>query len=254
MKALRVAAVDQALWLRQFGAVLLVDLRRILWTPRAMPLLLLGGVPVAATLLAVLFAPYAGLFHFIFATLVAGVGVFFGNAVTQTKLLRGEIVAQTLHYHLLSPISRDALLLGKYLAGLAATSGVFVVVTLVCHAVRAIFGADVPAASDPTSPPAPLSAQLTVVVLGCAAYGALFLVFGAFFRNPILPIAGLLAWELLHFALPPALQALSVAHYLQGLLGDGAAPPAWVCVLALFAIAASAVALACRRLRRIEVG
>lgn len=245
-------AAGQALWLRQCGAVLLIDLRRILWTRRAMPLLLLGGLPVAATVLAGLFGPHARVFHYVFTTLVVGVGVFFGAAITQTKLLRGEIVAQTLHYHLLSPISREALLLGKYFAGLAATGGVFAAVTLVCHAVRVTLGADLPPASGGGPAPA-LSAQLTVVALGCAAYGALFLLFGALFRNPVLPVAGLLGWELLHFALPPALRALSVAHYLQGLLGDDNAPPAWVCVLALLAIAAAAVALSCHRLRRIEV-
>ena len=247
-------AAGQALWLRQFGAVLLVDLRRILWTRRAMPLLLLAGLPVAATVLAALFGPHTRVFHYVFTTLVVGVGVFFGTAITQTKLLRGEIVAQTLHYHLLSPISREALLLGKYFAGLAATGGVFAAVTLVCHMVRVTLGADLPPASGGWPAPAPLSAQLTVVALGCAAYGALFLLFGALFRNPVLPVAGLLGWELLHFALPPALRALSVAHYLQGLLGEDTAPPAWVCVLALLAIAAGAVALACHRLRRIEVG
>ena len=249
-----VVGMEQALWLRQFGAVLTVDLRRILWTRRALPLLLLAGVPVAATVLAALFGPHTGVFHYVFTTLVVGVGVFFGAAVTQTKLLRGEIVAQTLHYHLLSPISRDALLLGKYLAGLVATGGVFMAVTLACHAVRATLGVDLPPATGDWPSPSPLSAQLAVVALGCAAYGALFLLFGALFRNPVFPVAGLLGWELLHYALPPALQTLSVAHYLQGLLGDEAAPPGWVCVLALLVIAAGAVALACRRLRRIDVG
>ena len=248
--------------LRQFGAVLAVELRRTLWTRRATPLWLLAGVPVAAALLVALFAPpprVFPLFGHIFNTLVVGVGVFFGAAVTQIKLLRGEIVAHTLHYHLLSPISRDVLLVGKYLAGLACTAGVLVAATLACHGVCAFLGAPV---SPTGAGPPPLATQLAVVVLGCAAYGALFLLFGALFRNPVLPVAGLLGWELAQFALPPALKALSVAHYLRGLLPDAAAThaasaggsslPAWACVLVLVMLATGAVALACYRLRRLE--
>ena len=260
---MNVATADRALWLRQLGSVLSVELRRTLWTRRALPLWLLAGVPVAAICLALLapLAPPPQVFHHIFTTLVVGVGVFFGTAVAQTKLLRGEIVAHTLHYHLLSPISRDVLVVGKYLAGLAGTSGVFVAVTVVCHAVHAIWGGEVLPAGD--GPP-PLLPRLAVVVLGCAAYGALFLLFGALFRNPVLPVAGLLGWELLQFALPPTLKAISVAHYLQGLLSDPAAaqaasdaasvPPAWECALVLAGLAVCAVALACHRLRRLEMG
>lgn len=255
------ATADQALWLRQLGAVLVVELRRTLWTRRAAPLWLLAGVPVVATLLATLFAPQPKVFQNIFTTLVVGVGVFFGTAVAQTKLLRGEIVAHTLHYHLLSPISRDVLLVGKYLAGFAGTSGVFAAVTVVCHGAYAFLGVELSSAGNDGPPP--LATQLAVVVLGCAAYGALFLLFGTLFRNPVLPVAGLLGWELLQFFLPPVLKALSVAHYLQGLLGEAAATqqaafgddstlPAWACALVLSGLAAGAVALACHRLRRLE--
>lgn len=247
---MKLARADHALWLRQLGAVVVVELRRTLWTRRATPLLLLAGAPVAATLIAALFATQPKVFDHIF-TLV-GVGVFFAAAVTQTKLLRGEIVAHTLHYHLLAPISRDVLLIGKYLAGFAGTGGVFVAVTAVCHGLHAVLGGDLPpvGAEGP-----PLSVRLAVVVLGCAAYGAVFLLFGALFRNPVLPVGGLLVWELAHFALPPTLQALSIVHHLQRMLGDDpAAPPAWTSGLTLIALALAAVALACRRLRRLEVG
>lgn len=247
---MKLARADHALWLRQLGAVVAVELRRTLWTRRATPLLLLAGAPVAAALIAALFASQPKVFNHIF-TLV-GVGVFFAAAVTQTKLLRGEIVAHTLHYHLLAPISRDVLLIGKYLAGFAGTGGVFVAVTAVCHGMQAVLGGDLPPVGDDAPP---LSVRLAVVVLGCAAYGAVFLLFGALFRNPVLPVGGLLVWELAHFALPPTLQALSIVHHLQRVLGDDpAAPPAWMSALTLIALALAAVALACRRLRRLEVG
>ena len=244
---MKVATVERAPWLRQFGAVLMVELRRVLWTRRATPLLLLAGMPVAATLVAALFAPPVQVFH----TLI-GVGVFFGAAATQTKLLRGEIVAHTLHYHLLAPISRETLLVGKYLAGFAGTGGVFVAATAVCYGVQDVLDAELLAAVGDDGPP--LSAALAVVVLGCAAYGAVFLLFGALFRNPVLPVAGLLIWELAHFVLPPTLQTFSVAHHLQRVLDDATAAPAWLSTLTLLALVVVALVLACRRLRRLEIG
>ena len=97
------------------------------------------------------------------------------------------------------------------------------------------------------------------------AYGALFLLFGVLFRNPILPAAALLGWEALHFLLPAALQTASVRFHLVGLaplpaaestqmFGVLATPPApWVSVLTLLAIAVLALAAAMARLRRLEI-
>ena len=243
--------VAAARWPRQHGVVTAIELRRTLWTRRALPLLLLACIAPATTALAGLFAPsHARAFDSVFFTLVVGVGVFFGSAVTQTKLLRGEIVAQTLHYYLLTPIGREALVVGKYLAGLLGTGGVFAAATVVCYVMPAVWGAELGAGVGPSG----LANRLATVVLGCAAYGAVFLLFGALFRNPVLPVAGLLGWELLHFLLPPTLQAFSIARHLRGVLGeDATAPPAWVSAPTLLALAAAAVALACGRLRRLEI-
>src|SRR5678815_3078380 len=51
--------------------------------------------------------------------------LFFGCAAVFTNLFRGELLDKSLHFYLLTPVPRSALVLGKYLAGVIVTSLVF---------------------------------------------------------------------------------------------------------------------------------
>jgi hypothetical protein len=56
-----------------------------------------------------------------------------------------------------------------------------------------------------------------VTVLACLGYGAVFLLMGLVFRNPIVPAAVVLGWEAINFLLPPFLKKFSVIFYLESL-------------------------------------
>jgi hypothetical protein len=108
-----------------------------------------------------------------------------------------------------------------------------------------------------------LAAYLAITVLACAAYGALFLLAGLFFRNPMVPAVLFLGWEVLTPFLPGYLKALSIVHYLgslapvpvsQGPFALLVQPvPGFIAVLALVAISAGLVALAAWRTRTLEI-
>ena len=255
-------AASAAPFVHQVGAVFRIELSKIVRPRHSFPALLLAAVPVGVAAAVSAFATLdrGDAFPAVFYNLLLGVTVVFGCALIFTKLFRSEILERTLHYYLLAPLHRGALLLGKFAAGLVASWALFGGATVVTCIL--LFGS-----SAGTSPEwiTSLLRDLATTLLACMAYGSLFLLFGLLFRNPILPVAGLLAWEGLHFLLPPALQALSVRHYLGALTSvplpvpDGPfailarVPMPWVSVLALLALTAVGLALGTWRLDRLEV-
>src|SRR5579872_2598190 len=66
---------------------------------------------------------FAGVFQFFFLRLA----VFFGCLGIFMNLFRGEVLDKSLHFYFLSPIRRDVLMVGKFLAGLLATCTIFVI-------------------------------------------------------------------------------------------------------------------------------
>ncbi len=87
-------------------------------------------------------------------------------------------------------------------------------------------------------------ADLGVIALGLAAYGAVFLLAGVTFKRPL--VGGLVfvfGWEPLALVLPGYLRHLTIAYYLQ---------PASSSVAGLVLIAAGAVFLAMRTIERRE--
>lgn len=256
-------APSLAPFVRQVGAVFRIEVSRTLRPRHSLPAFLLAALPVgvAVATSAYVTLDRGGAFPAVFYNLLLGVTVFFGCAYIFTKLFRGEILERTLHYYFLAPVRREALLLGKYAAGLVVSWALFGGATVVTCVL--LFG--LPDATVPWEWVASLLKDVGTTLLACMAYGAVFLLFGLVFANPILPVAGLLAWEGLHFLLPPTLQALSVRYYLGALtsvplpLPDGpfavlAPPPlAWVSVLTLLALTVAGLALGAWRLRRLEV-
>src|SRR5437016_11006805 len=69
---------------------------------------------------------FAGVFQFFFLRLA----IFFGCVGVFTNLFRGEMLDKSLHFYLLTPIRREILAVGKYLAGLIATVVIFCASTL----------------------------------------------------------------------------------------------------------------------------
>ena len=261
------------LWRRQIVVLAGQEIRRSLLSRRALPVLLLAGMPVGLALLRALFLPesqrshpthttteLAQVFHFFLLRFI----VFFANAVLFVKLFRGEILERSLHYHLLAPVRREVLAVGKYAGGLVSASimlGATVLATFILFYLPNGSAGMAHVASG--SGFAELLWYLAITALACASYGALFLLAGLFFRNPMVPAVLFLGWEILTPFLPGFLKVLSIVHYLgslepvpisQGPFALMAQPvPGWLAVSALLAIAAVLVTLAARKTRALEI-
>jgi ABC-type transport system involved in multi-copper enzyme maturation permease subunit len=200
---------------------------------------------------------YANFFHL----LVVRVVLFFGCLALFLNLIRGEVEARTLHYHFLAPVRRPLVVVGKYLATLAIAWTLFVPATALSLAAiyrPAAIGSLLPAAAA-----GDLLAYLTMALLGCVGYGALFLALGSLLRGPGLLVALLFAWEWFEFLLPPLLKQLSVVHYLKAmtpfpipdgpfaLLAEPIAP--WLAAAQLLLYGAVALGVAVLSVRRMEV-
>jgi len=164
---------------------------------------------------------FASIFQFFFLRLV----IFFGCVGVFTNLFRGELLDKSLHYYLLTPLRREILVIGKYLAGLMATTVIFTTSaalqlwTLSWHFDKSEIASylDGPGWNH-------AFAYLGVTVLACVGYGSVFLAAGLLFKNPIIPAAAVEVWESLNIFLPAALKKFSVIFYLQSLCPIVASP------------------------------
>ena len=267
------AASGWVLWRRQATVLARQEVGRSLLGRRVLPVLLLGAMPVGIALLRALFLPesqrahpghstteLAQVFHFFVLRFI----VFFTTALLFVKLFRGEILERSLHYQLLAPLRREVLAVGKYLGGLVSAA---LAMTATVAATWLLYylphGAAGLAHAASARGLGELAAYLAITVLACAAYGALFLLAGLFFRNPMVPAVLFLGWEVLTPFLPGYLKALSIVHYLgslapvpvsQGPFALLVQPVSgWVAVLALLAISVGLVALAAWRTRTLEI-
>lgn len=262
MSTAALVAPSWALRTRQALAVVVVELRKILGGKRILSVCLLASLPVVVVFLVAIEAPRLDgeaqrYFGNIYSVVVLGATVFFGCALVFTHLFRGEILRRSLHFYLLAPVRREVLTVAKYVAGLLAVFALFGGVTVLVYPMfMGIVGAGL-------SVPGMLH-YLAITLLGCTAYGAVFLLFGTLFRNPILPVAALLGWEALNFLLPSGIRVASVSYHLKSLLpvpgpveqtfGAVAQPPtAATAVLSLLVLSVAAVGLACYRVRRMEI-
>ena len=264
-----------SLWARQTLALLRLELGKSLLSRRALLLYLLAALPLMLLALLVVFPPDGEefkvfprmhqFFSVLFNGLILGTIVFFGCAWVFMNLFRGEIVDRSLHYYFLSPVRREVLVVGKYLSGLATAILLFGGTTLL--SLLLFYFPHFPAESTRFFfEGAGLGRALTylgIVVLACVGYGAMFLLIGLFFRNPVIPALLLYGWEWLNFLLPPLLKKLSVIHYLHSLdpvpIPDSpfavlAQPtPAWLSVPGLVIFTLLVLALAGLHIRRMEI-
>jgi len=164
---------------------------------------------------------FAGVFQFFYLRLA----IFFGCVGVFTNLFRGEMLDKSLHFYLLTPVRREILAIGKYLAGLIATVVIFCTSTFLQLAALSLHftGSEI---SEYLAGPGwgHIASYLGVTAAACLGYGSIFLAAGLLFKNPIIPAATVLVWEGMNMFLPAALKKVSVIFYLQS-LSPVVAPP-----------------------------
>ena len=258
---------------RQLVTVALNEVRRSLFSRRSLAVYLLVGMPLALMLLRALFIPasvqadaghatseFAEVFHFFLLRFV----VFFANAMIFVRLFRGEILEKSLHYTLLAPLPRTVLVLGKYLGGVLSASLILMFTTTLTYVLVYLpHGSAGIRLMLSSSGIANLASYLLIVALACFAYGALFMLAGLFFKNPMVPAILFLGWETLTPFLPTFLKVLSFVHYLVsfapvpvslGAFALLARPvPWWIALVALAVSSAALVFIASRVARNLEV-
>jgi ABC-2 family transporter protein len=206
-----------------------LSLAQMLWSRRSVFLAMLAGAPVLLAAL-IRFAAVAepaalpmingdrvggeALFGLMIWLLyirfiVPVLGVFYG-----TGLIADEVDDKTITYLFARPIPRAAVLLGKYLAYVVCTT------LLVLPSVVLVYFLVVPIGAGSIGAAFPLlAADLGMLALGIAAYGALFAFVGARMKRPlVIGLVFVFGWEPGVLLFPGYLKRATVAHYLQGLV------------------------------------
>jgi ABC-type transport system involved in multi-copper enzyme maturation permease subunit len=205
-----------------------LSLGQMLWSRRSVFLgLLLGGPILIAAALRVVDTLYRSGFHIngartsgetVFGLMiwilyirfiVPVLGVFFGTA-----LIADEVEDKTITYLFTRPISRGAVLLGKYLAYVACTT------LLVLPSVVIVFFLVVPTGGGRIAQAFPsLLTDLGMLIAGLTTYGAVFALVGTRVPRPL--IVGLVfafGWEPAVLVFPGYLKRATVMYYLQALV------------------------------------
>ena len=141
--------------------------------------------------------------------------IFFSCATVFSQLFRSELQEKTLHYYYMVPIRREMVVVAKYLSGLLLVSTVFLsssIATYYLYFWPAPRGHNWSLTRIGTQH---LGNYLFVVLLACIAYGALFMLIGLTFRNPMIPAIFVLLLESFGYVLPPVFQRMTIALYLQ---------------------------------------
>jgi ABC-type transport system involved in multi-copper enzyme maturation permease subunit len=134
--------------------------------------------------------------------------VFYG-----TSLIADEVEDRTITYLFTRPIPKGAVLVGKFLAYLACATMV------VLPSVMLVYFLVVPRGGSLAATFPSLLADLGILFLGLAVYGAVFACVGAWLKRPVL--TGLLfvfGWEPVILVVPGYLKKFTVAYYLQALV------------------------------------
>src|SRR5687768_4809734 len=263
-----------ALWLRQIGAILRLELSKNFFSRRSILIYLMALLPLLPLMILALVRPddedfsfnnlgkvYAVLYH----GLILRTVVFFGCAWIFMNLFRGELVDRSLHYYFLSSVRREVLVVAKYVSGLATSillfGGTTILSMLLLYLPR-FYSESLRFFLDGQGL-AQITTYAGITILACVGYGAFFVVVGLFVRNPIIPALLLYGWEWLNFLLPPILKKISVIHYLNSLtpvpINEGpfavvAEPtPAWIAIPSLIVVTIVVLILAAYRIRHMEI-
>jgi ABC-2 type transport system permease protein len=205
-----------------------LSLGYMLWSRRSVFLALLAGSPVAlAALIRIVWlfgvssslhvsgavsgpAIFGSMIWLLYIRFIVPVlGVFYGTA-----LIADEVDDKTITFLFTRPIPRGAVLVGKYLAYLVCT------VLLILPSVVLVYFLTVPLGGGSIGAAFPsLLADLGMVGLGLAAYGALFAAVGARLKRPlVIGLVFALGWEPWVLLFPGYLKQLTIAYYVQALV------------------------------------
>ena len=266
-----------SLWRRQIFGILRLEIKKNFLSKRALPMYLLAAIPVVILMLLALFdrgmqrgvrtnlSQAFIIFSNLHEGLILRTVIFFGCAWIFMNLFRGEVVDKSLHYYFLSAVKREVLVVGKYLSGLIASCSLFLLTTA-----GSLFFLFLPRGLQANldyifgGPGwAQIVDYLGITILACIGYGALFMVIGLFFRNPIIPALVVYGWEWLNFLLPPMLKKISIIHYLHSLVPVpvnegplaiiGEPTPAWIAIAGMLAVTVIVLGLASYKIRRMEI-
>ena len=269
-----------SLWARQLGGVFRLEWKKTFLSRRAWWIYCLALAPMGLTLLHWMFesrafrgnrhgigddvVAFAAMFQFFY---LRG-AIFFGCVGVFCNLFRAEMLEKTLHYYYLTPVRRELLVAGKYLAGLAVALVLFV------GSVTASFlmiGQHAGRTWSDYVWHGPGFHQLVwyavVAALACVGYGAVFLTAGILFRNPMIPAAVVFVWENLNPFLPAVLKKISVIFYLRNLCPvevpvpppfnvmviDADPTPAWLAILGLVLLSLTVLAYSAISARQTEI-
>ena len=275
-RARTLAQQPWGLWWLQAQRLTRIELRRNLFSWKAIWIYCLAFIPTLIIFIHLLFDRHTSSSMSEDTNILAGIvqlyyirlGVFFGCLGIFSRLIRGEMIERSLHFYLLSPVRREILLLAKFAAGSISAVSLFVVAILADFALMyAGFGA---AGRDYVfNGPGMghLQAYLLITVLACLGYGAVFLLLSMMFRNPTPAAMLVLGWETINPVLPAVLQKISVASYLRHLMpvnvsADGIFAlltvetepvSAWAATAGLLALIVIVLAYSCYRIRKLEI-
>jgi ABC-type transport system involved in multi-copper enzyme maturation permease subunit len=213
-------------WSKQALTIMGVELKRYILARRWLGVYAAALAPVALLIVATAFAPRnrltvsdrSQLYAVFYQTFALRLSIFFSCALVFSQLFRGEILEKTLHFYLLSPVRREVIAAGKYLAGIVAIGSLFAVSTILTNILIYVPSTTWPAFFLEGEGLGYLARYIGVTVLACVAYGSVFMFTGLYFRNPIIPAIVVGLWEGFFFFLPANLQKVTVMHYLQSLL------------------------------------
>jgi ABC-type transport system involved in multi-copper enzyme maturation permease subunit len=270
-----------SVWVRQIGGVFRLEWKKTFLSRRGWWIYCLALGPMFLTLVHWLFearasrggnhhslgddsVAFAAMFQFFY---LRG-AIFFGCVGVFCNLFRAEMLEKTLHYYYLTPVRRELLVAGKYLAGLAVSLVLFV------GSVAASFlmiGRHAGQQYTDYIMHGPGLSQLwwymVVAALACVGYGAVFLMCGIFFRNPMIPAAVVFVWEALNPFLPTVLKKISVIFYLRNLCPvevplppplnamviDADPTPAWLAIFGLMALSTMVLGYSAWSARHTEI-
>jgi ABC-type transport system involved in multi-copper enzyme maturation permease subunit len=263
------------LWLTQIATIVRLDIRRNLLSWRSLWIYFLAFAPTLIIALHALIDRHrhsmsddtqvlAAIFQFYYLRL----GIFFGTFGIFTRLIRGEMIERTLHYYMLAPVRREVLLIGKYIAGAARSVILFGAAVYIDYLLMYLhFGNAGEQYMIDGRGRAEIMAYLTITVLACLGYGAIFLFLSIILKNPTPAALVLMGWEGISLVLPSALQKLSIAAYLRqlvpvpvpaegifALLTVQPEPVAdWVAVAGVIILTSLVLVVCCYRIRTLQI-
>src|SRR4051812_42796700 len=200
-------ASSWSLWTRQTVAIMRLEIKKNFLSRRALLLYVIAGLPLVLLSMLALFPPpteemenfsqLSMVYAAVYGGLILRTLVFFGCAWVFMNLFRGEVVDRSLHYYFLAPVRREVLVVGKYLSGLIATIVLFSVTTVGSMLILYfwLYPSESSAYFFGGAGTGQLLGYFGVTFLACIGYGAVFLILGLFFRNPIIPGLVLYGWE-----------------------------------------------------------